>query len=93
LMLSMRMEIAGLRSSHTSCGFRHCPYAEHRLTQRTPTPLSAFRRWEIQQFCLTRSAIYSPKVLSTVPKATTPFANFQLHAQFHDLFSVGRAPG
>jgi hypothetical protein len=70
------------------------PNPGKRLTAWASAPLAAFRRWKVLQFCFTPKAIHAPLGLSAVPKASAPLANFQLHAQFHDCFSVfASAPG
>jgi hypothetical protein len=66
----------------------HCPNPGHWLTGRTTAPLSALRRRKLTQFCFTVPAINTPLGLGTVPKTAAPLANFQLHAQFHDIFSI-----
>jgi hypothetical protein len=78
----------GRRSLCTPVCFCHGPDSDQRSACRASTPFTAFRSWKVFQFGLTFPAINTPLCLGAVPKTTAPFANFQLHAQFHDGFSV-----
>src|SRR3974390_455372 len=76
-----------LRSFRTS-NCRHSPDLHQRLARRATSPLSSFWRRKFLQLYFTVFAINSPVILGPVPKATATFANLQLHAQFHDRFSI-----
>jgi hypothetical protein len=59
---------------------------------RTASPFSIDRK--IFQFGLAIPAISADaRVIGAVPKTAAPFANFQLHAQFHCEISKGSNPG
>jgi hypothetical protein len=75
-------------SCRTPGHFAHCPNSDQRFASRPPAPLPRLRRWKVLQFDLTLFAIHSPLFLRPIPKTTAPLANFQLHAQLHDGFSV-----
>jgi hypothetical protein len=77
-----------LRSLRTSRCFSHCPNPGELLAAWASTALAALRRWKVLQFCFTFLAINTPNGLGAVPKTTAPLANLQMHAQFHDCFSV-----
>jgi hypothetical protein len=77
-----------LRSFGTPERFSHGPHFNQRFAGWTPAPFAAFWRWKVFQPDFTFLAVNTPLGLSAVPKTTAPFANFQVHAQFHDEFSV-----
>ena len=77
-----------LRSFRTSNCLSKRPCPQRRLARRTPPPLSALRRGKLPQLLFTPPAINTTHSLSSIPKATTTLANFQLNAQFHDEFSI-----
>ena len=73
---------------HTSRCFRHRPNTGQGFAGWTPAPFTALGSGKILQLFLTFAAVNTPLGLGAVPKTTAPLANFQLHAQFHDEFSV-----
>jgi len=82
------LAVAELHSSRTSHGLGHCPNLLQLLTRRTAAAFAALRRWKRSQLRLALLAIHTLVCLGTIPKTTTPFANFQMYAHFHDDFSI-----
>ena len=72
----------------TSGCFSHRPDSDQRLAPGSSAPFATFWSWKVLQFSFTFSAIHTSLGLGAVPKATASLANFQMHAQFHDVFSV-----
>jgi hypothetical protein len=87
-LLPKPLPTGGLRSLRTSQCFKGRPDPGMRLSSWTPAPLPALRRRKILQFNYTLPAINTSLSLGTVPKTAAALANLQLHAQFHDYFSV-----
>ncbi len=87
-LLPTPLATGGLRSLRTSCCLNHRPHPGERFAAWAPASFAAFRRWKFLQFDFTLPAIHAFLILGTVPKTTAPLANFQMHAQFHDCFSV-----
>jgi hypothetical protein len=77
-----------LRSFGTPDRFSHRPRLDQRFAGWTPAPFAAFRRWKVLEYGFTFLAVNTPLGLGAVPKTAAPLANFQVHAQFHDGFSV-----
>ena len=77
-----------LRSLRTSHCFNRGPDSGMRLPGWASATLPGFRRRKVFQFYFTLLAIHTFLSMGTVPKTAAPFANFQLHAQFHDDFSI-----
>jgi len=73
-----------LRSLHTPCCVSHCPNSGKLREARSSARPATFRRWKLSQFRFTLLAVNTLLSLGPIPKATTPFANLQLHAHFHD---------
>ena len=78
----------GLRSLRTSSCGSHRPNPDQLFGDGTSAPFPALRRWKVLQFSFAPLAVDTPDGLGSVPKTSAPLANFQLHAQFHDGFSV-----
>ena len=74
----------GLRSLRTSHCFSHRPNPGKLLTARAAAPLAAFRGWKVLSLTSHSLQYTLSECLGAVPKTTAPFANFQLHAHFHD---------
>jgi hypothetical protein len=87
-LLPKLLAIGVLRSFGTPDRFSHRPGADQRFARGTPSPFAAFRRGKVSQFGFTFLAVNTPLGLGAVPKTAAPFANFQVHAQFHDEISV-----
>jgi hypothetical protein len=87
-LLPKPLPTEGLRSLRTSLCFNRRPDSGMWLPGRASTTLPGFWRRKVFQFYFTLLAINSAHSLGTVPKTTAPLANLQLHAQFHDQFSV-----
>jgi hypothetical protein len=88
MLLPTPLAVKGLRSLHPPDCLCRLPYAKRKLSQWPPTTFPRFRRRKILQLYLTLPAINTPLSLGAVPKTTAPLANFQLHAHFHDCFSI-----
>jgi hypothetical protein len=58
------------------------------LPRRAAPALAALGRRKFLQFDFTTTAINALLSLGAVPKTSASFANLQLHAYFHDRFSV-----
>ena len=82
---------AVLRSFRTPCRRCNGPNPYLRFIAWPPAPPSRNRLRKVPQLHLTFLAINRPLGLGTIPKATAPLANLQLHAHFHDGFSVNRS--
>lgn len=80
------------RSQRTPNFFRNGPDASQRLPRRAAPTLTALRRRKVLQPGFTSTAIHAPLSLSSIPKASASFTNFQMYAQFHDLVSISAIP-
>jgi hypothetical protein len=77
-----------LRSFRPPSHFTYRPNSNKRFAARPSAPLPRLRRRKVLQFRFTLLAVHSPLCLGPIPKTTASLTYFQLHAQFHQGFSV-----